>query len=322
MPLSSRTCAVWIIWKTLHVLAPGSLDDSSGPGTRTVCQQTVAQSHSSPVTSVKNSAYAVYWVREQSSMSCRETEEHCFNDVIQNRAHIAWQASSMVKQATKSPAYYQLFSRNHASQEKTKTNTYVCIHKVPLRSDYWQLVIGNSLLNLSIRLWENSFTFDRCVVSVPSSGPTDWRCLCCSQTQRFNNGPDISGPPEAHFFNNNFDFLIFACFFLDDEYPVKSPTKILPGGKKKIPPVWKIAHQKYVRWDFFPSKFVTRFIPEQSLWFSVYQVVTLQQPDYQWLAKKPTSQNIIIHVIVIIIIIIIVIHHYIIIHITKMHMSI
>ena len=42
--------------------------------------------------------------------------------------------------------------------------------------------------------------------------------------------------------------------FLDDEYPVKSPTKILPDGRKNIPPVWKIAHQKFVRWDFFPTK--------------------------------------------------------------------
>ena len=77
---------------------------------------------------------------------------------------------------------YQLFSRNHASQEKTETNTDVCNHKVPLRSDYWQLVIGNPLLNLSIQLWENSFTFDRCVVAVPRSGPADWRCLCWPQT--------------------------------------------------------------------------------------------------------------------------------------------
>ena len=57
-----------------------------------------------PVTSVKNSAYVVYWVREQSSMSRLETEEHRFDDIIQNRAHIAWQASSMVEQATESPA--------------------------------------------------------------------------------------------------------------------------------------------------------------------------------------------------------------------------
>ena len=69
-------------------------------------------------------------------MSCRETEEHHFDDVIQNRAHIPWQASNMVEQATESPAYYQLFSRNHASQEKTETNTDVCSHKVPLHSDY------------------------------------------------------------------------------------------------------------------------------------------------------------------------------------------
>ena len=115
------------------------------------------------------------------------------------------------------------FSRNHASQEKTETNTDICIHKVPLRSDYWQLVIGNPLLNLSIRLWEDSFRFDRCVVAVPRSGPADWHC------------------------------------------PVKSPTKILPGGRKKIPPVWKIAHQKYVRWDFFPPKFFTRFIPAYTI---------------------------------------------------------
>ena len=127
-------------------------------------------------------AYVVYWVREQSSMSCRETEEHRFDDVIQNGAHIAWQASSMVEQATESPAYYHLFPRNHASQKKTETNSDICIHKVPLRSDYWQLVIGNSLLNLSIRLWENSFTFGRCVVAVPRSGPADWRCLCWPQT--------------------------------------------------------------------------------------------------------------------------------------------
>ena len=61
------------------MLAPGSLDDGSGPGTRTACQQTVAQSHSLPVASVKNSAYVVYRVREQSNMSCRETEEHRFD---------------------------------------------------------------------------------------------------------------------------------------------------------------------------------------------------------------------------------------------------
>ena len=88
-------------------------------------------------------------------------------------------------------------------QEKTETNTDVCIHKVPLRSDYWQLVIGNSLLNLSIRLWENSFTFHRCVVAVPRSGPADWRCLCWPQTQRFNSDPDsirrwsTGGPPSV-----------------------------------------------------------------------------------------------------------------------------
>ena len=90
--------------KKFHVLAPGFLDDGSGPGTRTACQQTVAKPYSSPVTSVKNSAYVVYWVREQSSMSRLETEVHRFDDVIQNRANIAWQASSMVEQAIESPA--------------------------------------------------------------------------------------------------------------------------------------------------------------------------------------------------------------------------
>ena len=152
--------------KNITCACSGLSGCDNGPGTHTACQQTVAQSHSSPVTSVKNSAYVVYWVHKQSSMSCWETEEHRFDDVIQNRAHIAWQASSMVEQATESPAYYQWFSRNHASQEKTETNTDVCIHKVPLCSDYWQLIIDNSLLNLSIRLWDISFKFDRCVVAV------------------------------------------------------------------------------------------------------------------------------------------------------------
>ena len=34
--------------------------------------------------------------------------------------------------------------------KKRQKNADVCIHKVPLRSDYLQLVIGNLLLNLSI----------------------------------------------------------------------------------------------------------------------------------------------------------------------------
>ena len=124
--LSGRTCAVWIIRKTLHVLPPGSLDDGSGPGTRTACQQTVAQSHSSTVTSVKNSAYVVYWVREQSNMSCWETEEHNFDEVIQNHAHIAWQAISMVEQATESPAYLPVIFSQSCLPRKDR-NKHWCL---------------------------------------------------------------------------------------------------------------------------------------------------------------------------------------------------
>ena len=52
-------------------------------------------------------------------------------------------------------------------------------------------------------------------------------------------------------------------FFLDDEYPVKSPTKILPGGRKKNPTSLEKCPPKVceVAVGFFPTKFFYQIYP-------------------------------------------------------------